>query len=187
MKLIKFTLLVCVALFFTKNVNAQNSNYSFGLRAGANYSNIYGDPETLNREGNVGVTFGAFSRIGGKLYVEPSVYYSLYSSKFEMNNQKHEVKFGTLQIPVLIGYKFFERSDLNLHVGVGPEANLNLKKPDAVQGNEYKSFDPRARFNLGVDLKNVTFDLASSYGLGKINKSLDQRIGMYSLTVGFKF
>lgn len=186
MKTLKFSLLLFAALAISKVGKAQTEDFTFGLRAGANYSNIYGNPATLNRKGKTGIVIGAFARVGDRLYVEPGAYFSSYGSKFDFNAQRYDAKFNTLQVPLLIGYKFISKKDFDFHAAVGPEADFNLKKPAPVQGYGYKSFTPGGRVNAGVDIGHFTIDLGSSYGFAKANKKLDQKIGMYSLTVGFK-
>jgi hypothetical protein len=186
MKTLKFALLLFAALVIGKAGRAQSSDVTFGIRAGANYSELYGDPATLNRKGKVGVVAGAFARIGDRLYVEPGAYFASYGSKFDFNAQRYDVKFTTLQVPVLIGYKFINTKDFDFHGAVGPEADFNLKKPNSIQELDYKSFTAAGRVNAGVDIQHLTIDMGYNYGFDKANKKLDQKVGMYSLTIGFK-
>lgn len=189
METLKFTLVLIIALIIGQGaLQAQtNDDITFGVRAGANFSDVYGLKSITKDKGRTGITAGVFARLGGTLYVEPGVNFNAYSARFDFNSRKYDAKFNQLQIPLLVGYKFINNNNFNAHAAIGPEANFNLKKPAAVETFTYKSYTTNGKLEAGVDIQNITIDIAASRSLNKINKGLDQTASLYSLTVGYRF
>ncbi|GAA4331968.1 hypothetical protein GCM10023149_38030 [Mucilaginibacter gynuensis] len=186
MKTLKFLMVLFTALVFAQVSKAQ-TGITLGLRAGTNYSNLYGNPSTFDRKGKTGIVAGVFARLGDRLYIEPGVNFISYGSKFDFQNQRYDAKFNQIQVPLLVGYKFIDRESFNVHAGAGAEFGFNLNKPVKVQNFAYKDFTTAGKIAAGVDFKNFLIDLGYSYSIAKVNKSLDQRAGIYSCTIGYKF
>jgi hypothetical protein len=184
MKSLKFSLLVFAALVISSTVKAQS--FTLGVRGGATYSNLYGIKSIKDNKGKVGYTAGIFARIGDRLYLEPGVNITATGAKFNFNGHEYDIKLNQLQVPILVGYKFIDKDAFNFHAAVGPEGNFNIK--DRKVGDfKYKDFNTAGRLQAGVDVGSLTIDLGASIGLNKVNKGLDQRSNVFSLTLGYRF
>jgi len=179
---------VTAIVFFSLNVaNAQTEQWVIGIKAGANYTDLYTDLNSLKDEtGKAGFTIGAFARMGQELFFQPEINYIRSASKFEYDNQTLNPKFNQLNVPLMIGYKLLDQDYFNLRVSVGPDLNYSLNEPKPLKSFDYKKFTVGGTFDVGVDLGNIAIDARYSRGFTDLNKVLGQKAGIYSLTVGFK-
>ncbi|USJ37862.2 porin family protein [Dyadobacter fanqingshengii] len=169
---------------------AANAQYDpavrFGIKAGANLSNINGSNDlSLSPGGNafdfrdndnrsLGFAGGVFFRFGKTLYIQPEILLSQKGGKFNvyedgvLNDGKVDVRFSNLDVPVLFGVriaKFFR-------VNVGPMASLRLNK----NGKIGDSFDDVTGGNSGAEFKNrLAFGYQAGVGLDLGRLSLDVR------------
>jgi len=169
---------------------AANAQYDpavrFGIKAGANLSNINGSKDlSLSSGGNafdfrdndnrsLGFAGGVFFRFGKTLYIQPEILLSQKGGKFNvyedgvLNDGKVDVRFSNLDVPVLFGLrvaKFFR-------VNVGPMASLRLNK----NGEIGDSFNDITGENSGAEFKNrLAFGYQAGVGLDLGRLSLDVR------------
>ena len=167
--------------------NAQyDPAFRFGIKAGANLSNINGSNDlSLSPGGNafdfknndnrsLGFAGGAFFRFGKTFYIQPEILLSQKGGKFNvykngaLNDRKVDVRFSNLDVPVLFGVriaKFFR-------VNVGPMASLRLSN----NGKISDSFDEITGENSGAEFKNrLAFGYQAGVGLDFGRLSLDVR------------
>ncbi|GAB3331705.1 hypothetical protein GCM10027299_37600 [Larkinella ripae] len=121
--------------------------FSFGLKAGANFSKLddlsYQTPRLgvdglpvlsggqvvydffqQNDTRTLGITGGLYARFGNKFYIQPEVLFSVKGGKFDiirqgLATQSIQVKVGTIDLPVLVGIKLGP-----LRLNAGPMASL---------------------------------------------------------------
>lgn len=137
--------LLCVVLFFTVVMNAQNNVAVFGVRAGINFSGTHGiernDMSPYAKVGfNIGVT--ADFRLSDKIYLLTGLEYTVKGSKgksFEpagidawgVHHDDHiftqKSNVGYLQIPLHVGYLWAINRDLRLMFHAGPYAAYGLR------------------------------------------------------------
>lgn len=178
-------MLVLAALMFT-SVLVKAQNVDFGIKAGVNYGTLPSSMDELTDEaGKLGFNVGVFARVGDALYFQPEVNFSTYSSEFTYASEKFEPKFRNLNVPLMVGYKVVNEEILKLRVSLGPDFNYALKDPIAPSNTEYKRFNAGGVLNAGVDLGMFTIDARYSRGLTKANDGLDQKSGIFNLSVGF--
>lgn len=179
-------ILLCM-LTVSYAANAQyNPAVRFGIKAGANLSNINGSNDlSLSSGGNafdfrdndnrsLGFAGGVFFRFGKTLYIQPEILLSQKGGKFNvyedgvLNDGKVDVRFSNLDVPILFGLrvaKFFR-------VNVGPMASLRLNK----NGKIGDSFDDITGENSGAEFKNrLAFGYQAGVGLDLGRLSLDVR------------
>ncbi|QNL50135.1 PorT family protein [Olivibacter sp. SDN3] len=188
MKILKLLAVISGVFFCAGNhIAAQTENLTFGVKAGANYTNLYAGHNEVNEEkGKVGFTVGAFGRIGQTLFFQPEINYTRFSSEFIFQGEKFNPKFNQLNVPLMIGYKLIDDAQMNIRVSIGPDFSYSLNKPIEINGTEYERFNMGGVFNVGVDLGSITLDARYNRGFTKFNELLEQRTGMYTLTVGFR-
>ncbi|AOM79794.1 porin family protein [Pedobacter steynii] len=187
MKTIKYLLVVTAGIFGMNSVKAQAPDLTFGIKAGANFANLHSDLKELSKEkGKMGYTIGAFARIGNQLYFQPEINYTAFKSEYNYGSETYRPKFKQMNVPLMVGYKLINTEAFNLRVSAGPDFNYTLNKPNAPTSFDYKKFNLGGVFNAGVDVGNLTIDARYSRGFTKINKGLNEKTGIYNLSVGFK-
>ncbi|MEH6308919.1 porin family protein [Olivibacter sp. CPCC 100613] len=187
MKLFKFLAIIAVVLTGASTAKAQMGDWTIGLKAGANYTNLYSDTKGLSdKKGKVGFTAGAFARMGQTVFFQPELNFVHFSSEFSYNGQQYDPTLSQLNVPLMVGYKLLDQDALALRVSIGPDFSYNLNEPDVFKGHDFKKFAVGGVFNVGVDLGNITLDARYSRSFTDLDKRLGQQAGIYSLAVGFK-
>lgn len=187
MKTNKFYLMMAIMVIMAGTVKAQQSETTFGLKAGINYATM---PTSLNgitdKKGNVGYNFGAFARVGKSLYFQPEFNYVTFKSTYNYGSNTYKPKFHQLNLPLMVGYKLINTEALNFRISAGPDINYTLNKAEGPSGFDYKKLNAGGVINAGVDIGNLTIDARYSRGLTKINKGLGAKTGLFNLSVGLK-
>ncbi len=170
------------------SVKAQSTEIDFGIKAGANLSNLNtGVDAVTGKWGKVGFNAGIFGRIGKAFYLQPELNYISFNDKFSYRATSYEVTFNQVNIPLSVGYKIINTAALIFRVSVGPDFYYNLKDPISPDGSKYKYFTLGKLINIGVDLGNLTLDARYSLGYNQFNEGLNQKSNLFSLDIGIKF
>ncbi|HLO45488.1 MAG TPA: porin family protein [Leadbetterella sp.] len=190
----------------------QNSygQFHLGIKGGVNVSKIYTDEGSFKANFNesldtkTGYAFGAYARLGKKLYLQPEVMFATKGGKVEYipsgggNPVSVNIKTNNLDIPVLVGYKLFNR----LRVNAGPVASIKLNEDGKfldelrkVSSNPDEAFE-KATFGyqagIGIKVLGFDIDLRKDGSLSDISsKQFDgnqfsQRLSGWQLTIGRK-
>lgn len=200
----KFILLIAI-LFFSAGVTF--GQFSFGLKVGYNASKLHTGLDSIKSSFNSGFHFGAFFRFGKKVYVQPEVYYTLQGGIFEndikLNNWKQKVTVGTLDIPVLVGFKVINLKVINWRVMAGPMVSfvVNSKIKDVslvgpIQNSDISKLNWYVQAGTGFDVLFLTLDIRYQIGLNQMIKSAQGTTGqpynlnatnnMWVVSLGFK-
>ncbi len=191
LKILALTLLLGLAFN-----QSYSQSFTFGAKVGVNYSKFPSSKSLVSSDiGKAGVQAGVFARFGKQIFLQPELLFGSYSGSFNLKTSAGEVaedvKFTTMDIPVLLGDKVISLSTLNLRVMLGPDFAFNLKKPGLQIPNpgdySYKNATVGGIVGVGIDLAALTIDARYNFGLTDINASLGQKINSFNLSVGFKF
>ncbi|MCF2444691.1 PorT family protein [Dyadobacter sp. CY345] len=180
----KLLLIALCAVGISFSASAQyDPAVRFGIKAGANLSNIAGNDLSLGSGGNafdfkdnsdrtLGFVGGVFFRFGRNFYVQPEFLLSQKGAKFNfdnsINDDKVDVRFSNLDVPVLFGVriaKFFR-------INVGPMASYRLSSNGKL-GDSFEqatNTDSRAEFN-----NRLAFGYQAGVGFDFGRLSLDVR------------
>ncbi|MDB4925583.1 porin family protein [Mucilaginibacter sp.] len=173
------------------------AQFSLGVKGGVNYSKITSD----NMHGSTvaGYQAGLFARFGGGFYVQPEVYVSSKGGKFDSSangtNYSGDVKFTTLNVPLLLGGSFGAKN-LNFRIMAGPIYSYLMNKNENFSANfsgayadfgNYRNSTLGYQAGAGVDIGPITADLRYEGDLTDVNKTYGQRQKIWALSVGFKF
>jgi len=188
--------LLSAALLIALSISAK-AQFNLGVKGGVNFSKITTD--NLNESTVAGYQAGLFARFGTGLYVQPELYLSSKGGKFNSNNAgtnySGDVKFTTLNVPLLIGTAIGDDS-FNFRLMGGPIYSYIMdqsKNFSANFNNAYVDFGNYNKSTLGyqvgagVDIGAITADLRYEGGLTKVNERYGQRQNLWALSVGFKF
>jgi hypothetical protein len=204
----KKIMLIVVLLFFSAGVTF--GQFSFGLKIGYNASKLHTSFDSIKSSFNSGFHFGAFFRFGKKVYVQPEIYYTFQSGLFDnsqnnaVNNWKQKVTVGSLDIPVLVGFKLINLKVINWRIMAGPMAsfvvNSTVKDFNTLVGPITKADITKANWYVqvgtGVDVFFLTVDVRYQIGLNQMIKSAQGTTGlaynlnatnnMWVVSLGFK-
>ena len=188
-------ILIFALLLFTAGVSF--GQFNFGIKVGYNASKLRTSFDSIKSSFNSGFHFGAFFRIGlgKKVYLQPEAYYTLQGGIFDNNlknavdNWKQKVTVGTLDVPVLIGFKIINLKVVNWRIMAGPMVSFvvnssvkNLSLTGPIQNADINKLNWYAQVGTGVDVLMLTLDLRYQLGLNQMIKSAKGSTGLpYSL------
>jgi hypothetical protein len=186
-------IILSAALLIAVSISAK-AQFALGIKGGINYSNI--DANNLQNSGVAGYQIGAFTRLGGGVYLQPEVYLSSSGGDFQSsdNSVTGNVHFTNLNVPVLLGLRFGPKN-LNLRVMAGPEYISVLNTSESFSQNftnAYNNFDHYKTNNLayqagfGIDIGSITADLRYQGYFSNIDQNYNQQPHLWALSVGFK-
>lgn len=187
------------AIFISFQASAQyDPAFRFGIKAGANLSNINGSNDlSLNSGGNafnfkdndnrsLGFVGGVFFRFGKNAYIQPEVLlsqkggeFNVYKDGLQNKDGKVDVRFSNLDVPILFGVRVAKLFRIN----VGPMASLRMSS----NGKIGDSFDDIAGSN--AEFKNrLAYGYQAGVGFDFGRLSLDVRYeGNFTDVVKVKF
>ncbi|WP_143706157.1 porin family protein [Emticicia sp. TH156] len=194
-----FTLITC----YTSAV-AQSG---IGIKGGVNFNKVYtdaGNMETNIKESldtQTGYVFGAFGRVGNKLFLQPEVLFAQRGGTIEVQNiGKVKYKYSNIDVPVLLGVKVLKF----IRIMGGPVATFKVSEDqslkDAIKGYSSGSFDDAMKkatfgYQVGVGIKFLRFDidLRKEGSLSEIsalnlqnNAQFSQKASGWQLTLALK-
>ena len=162
-----------------------------GVKGGANFTKV---TTTSGFDGkyNFGAQAGVMARVDlGKLYVQGEALYNKRKTSDEKDGNTEKLKWSSIDIPVVVGYKIINDKDYNLRVFAGGVYSYafsnNVSSSKALQ-ESFKAFD---KSNIGItggigfDYKNLTIDARYEAGLSNVSKDFKSRPHGFSLGIGY--
>ena len=194
---------------------AMQAQVSYGVRAGANFSNVTfsGDGESESEDSRFGFNIGASLElpIKGGFGLETGLYYTSKGCKHSYESGSESTyAMDYLQVPLMAQYKFGVAPVADVKVFAGPFVAYGIgggstfkdddgkeTDGDSVFGDDgYKRFDFGLRIGAGVDLaKNYYVGIGYDLGLMDIDRSgefgmgddFSTRTGSFFVQVGYNF
>jgi len=185
------TLSLLVA-FVLVGLSAAHAQFTVGGKLGFNYSSFPTTAtEVKNKGGAAGFDIGAFARIGNKTYFQPEFLYSNTGGKFTLGGVTYKPSFNQIDIPLMVGFKLLKLPLLNVHASLGPDLIYNLNKSAGysygAKAVNLKKAIVGGVINAGVDVGNIVIDARYNLGFTKIDNGVGATLGVFNLSVGFKF
>ena len=193
MKKIAFLL---VAVLFSGSLFAQMPN--FGIKAAVTASNLNTSNFSSNYSSDnlLGYQVGVFMRLNSKkLYLQPEAVYNHRSTQLAgFSGGDITFDIGTIDVPLLVGFKLIDAKVFNLRAFVGPEASFATgdgTSSDNLHIADFNKLSWYMQAGVGIDLLFLTFDVRYEKGLNNfINDyqnegSLKNNVFVFSL--GMKF
>lgn len=219
MKNLKLTYVAVLLIAACTSGLAQSRNFKFGVKAGANLSSLRGDAvynsgDPSVRIGNAdtrltGFVGGAFVRLGGSLFVQPELLlsqkggtYNVFRDGVSDDDNRVDVRFTNLDVPVLVGIRIGEVLRLN----AGPIASLRMSENGGLRRalNEIGATSVEDNFKratlgyqagVGFDIGNLSLDLRYEGNLSNIvdvdrgnsdlNSAMRHKGNLWQATLGF--
>ncbi len=164
--------------FFVTAVFAE-SPIKLGLKAGYNSSKISVDSNQFKEGGSVNSYLaGAFLRLNmKKFYLQPEAYFNSKGGVLSDINAgigaKNDFDLKTIDVPVLLGYKIYEKGTFNFRANAGPLMSFIIDKD--IEGSEFDIDNLEDNFfgwqyGLGIDFLMFSLDARLESSSGDIYK-----------------
>lgn len=187
-------LLLLGTAFITNEAKAQsNSPIHFGIKGGANSSNLSLSNSDLEAKRSLSYHAGVFTRVDfSKLYLQGEMLYSQKKSKIENGSAGTEqAKWNSIEVPVVVGYKLLRSEGATLRVFGGGVYSYTLNDKASILKQVSQSFEKFDKSNIGyqagagIDLGRLTFDLKYEGALTNISKDFKARPNTIHASIGF--
>ncbi|MFN0257845.1 porin family protein [Pedobacter ureilyticus] len=183
--------LVCSAFFAFGQILP---SFQFGVKGGVNLSK-FSTENTFGSDNNAGYYAGIWTRIGAAgIHLQPELYLSGKNTTLKSGSLENEVKFTSLDVPVLVGTKI-GAAGVGFRLNTGPVVSFILNEDqsfgDAASNVFSGSFKDQAfawQFGTGLDVGKLSVDLRYELGLSKLNSAgyPDTKLNMFTLGLGLK-
>jgi len=175
--------------------------FTIGPKVGYNASKLSTNLDTVSSNFKSGFQFGVFVRIGKKLYFQPELYYTTQGGVFEsnVNNWEQKVNIGSLDLPLLVGFKMLNAKIVNLRILAGPLASFVVNKSvkDAggilgpIETADLNSINWAVQVGAGVDVLFMSLDVRYQIGLNNLIKdindaTINSKNNVWVVSLGFK-
>ena len=164
--------------------SSDSSTLKFGVKGGANFSNLYTD----NVEDNnvlTGFNVGLFAKlpITESFAIQPELLYTTKGAKLKYNNAfvngTSTFRLNYIEVPVLLVVNLTE--NFNIHAGPYFAYLVDGKATNDAQGTlfdiennlkneDFNKFDTGLSVGVGFDADNLGFGVRYNYGLQKVGK-----------------
>lgn len=157
--------LLIAALILTAGI--ANAQLKFGVKAGANISNV-GFDDTDNK---VGFNTGVFGELKiSKFAVQPEVLFSMQGAKYDIGSDgKGKIELNYISIPVMAKYYVIP----GLSIEAGPQIGFLMSAKDKADGEEdfdmkdfMKKTDFSINFGVSYELPVLPVGIFARYSLG---------------------
>ena len=176
--------------------------FTLGPKVGFTMSKLKTNFEDVTEEVKSGFQFGAFVRIGEKIYVQPEVMFVTKGGiiKEESMNTKTKVNLSSIQVPLLVGYRILNLKVVNLRIHAGPAISFVTKKEititttsgeEAFDDSHIKDAIWSMQLGAGIDVLMFTLDVRYEWGLNNIwdpkdGPSYDMKNNLWNISLGWK-
>ena len=198
----KIILLFSVALLAAQFSYGQ---FALGVKIGYNANKLSTNMAVVKSQFNSGFHVGLFTHIGKRLYIAPELLYTMSGAVFDSSGNvsttgwKQKITMGSLDIPVLLGFKIIHSDLITWRVEVGPEISF-LVNSKVTNLNDFSGPIQSASLNkanwyvlggTGIDFLFMSFDVRYSYGLNQLIKQVNNyqfntKNGMFLVSLGFR-
>jgi hypothetical protein len=178
--------------------------FALGVKIGYNGSKLSTDLDSIKSQFNSGFHVGAYAHFGKRLYVAPEVLYCMSGGVFSYEGSvsdprywSQKIKVGSLDIPVMIGFKIIHSKVITWRLELGPEVSFALNKKLTDEINPKLTVDDLNTANwyvlggTGIDVLFLTFDIRYKYGLTQLisdaaNENFNTSNNVFLVSVGWK-
>ncbi|MEI8007352.1 MAG: porin family protein [Bacteroidota bacterium] len=196
-----------IFLLFTIVMLATELSYgqfALGVKLGYNASKLSTNVDTIKSQVNSGFHVGIWTHIGKRLYFAPELLYTMSGTLFTSegnlaaNQWQQKVTVGTMDVPLLLGFKIIHSSVITWRIEVGPEASfvVNKKVKDVsgtgtINSANINTANWYVLGGTGIDVLFLTFDIRYQYGLNQFikdvnNSGLKSTNSLFLVSVGFR-
>lgn len=183
-KLILTGAFVVIGLF---SMQAQEA----GFKAGVNFASLAGDDtEGLDGRTSFHVGFTVDFEISDQFSLQPELIYSNQGATFDAGGSEDvTIRLGYINVPILASYAVIP----GLSLQAGPQVGFNISSDVEFDG-ETEDIEDLETVDLALALgaqyeldQGLFFQARYNLGLSDIEEDIDQKNGVFALSVGYKF
>ena len=184
-------------------VFAQIPGFTIGPKIGFNTTKLSTDTDSITSKLKSNFQFGAFVRLGNKLFVQPEINYVTkggeISSVNKLNETLHQkVTLKTLTIPILIGVRVLDLKVASIHLVAGPVASFTLNKKLSItdpesnfpvtKKSDFKTASWAIQAGAGIDVLKFTFDIRYEADLSDVYNAsgISLKNNLFNVSLGLK-
>jgi len=181
--------LLLVAILFSVSCGLM-AQISFGPKIGYTTSKLSVDKSDMTTSLKNSFLFGAFLRLGSKVYLQPEVNWYTAGGVFKqpsiaggVSPFEDEVSLKSIQIPLYLGYKLLDLKLVQIRAQAGPTASIITNKSISplkpsqfttqIKEADIKDVLWGLQFGAGVDVLMFTLDVQYMFGLNKLINNVD--------------
>lgn len=192
-------ILSIILFLVTSVVFSQVPGFTFGPKIGATFSKYHTDIDIIKEEAKSSLHWGAFVRLGSRVYVQPEILFmdksGILIKHNELSTGEQTIKLRTIDVPLLFGVQVADLGLANIRIFAGPVASMAVNRDiessnweDGLTKNDIRSANWGIQFGGGVDLLMFTIDLRYENGMGDYSKLEDFSLknNLITLSVGWK-
>ena len=137
----KYLLFLAVALFAA---NVSFGQFALGVKLGYNANKLSTNLDSIKTQFNSGFHVGIWTHLGKRFYVAPELLYTMSGAVFSEEGKlsttgwKQKINIGSVDIPVLLGFKIIHSDAITWRIELGPEAsfivNKKIKEQNSIVG-----------------------------------------------------
>jgi hypothetical protein len=196
----KRILIIFLLLVMYSITGAQVPGFSIGPKIGFNSNRFTTEFDSIRSDPNGAFQFGAFIRLGKKIYFQPEVNYVVKGGKINIDGLgNQEVKLKSITIPLLVGIRPINAGVFNIRFMAGPTMSFisekTLKPSVIISSWPIKSVDDikgtiwSFQMGGGLDLFFLTLDLRYELGIDNIysgDSNFSLKNNLFNVSLGVK-
>lgn len=197
----KKVLLILVMLMFTAVSYSQK--VTLGPLVGFNSSKLSTNLPDIKEEAKANFLFGAFLRIGKKVYLQPEFVYTTKGGEFKndlVSGAQQTIKLKQLEIPAMVGFRLINLEIINIRIMGGPMAGIIIDKEvtfndfvnDPIPESSFKDLQWAIQLGAGIDVLFLTLDVRYEIGLNDLYdpaagmEDYDMKNNLWRVSLGWK-
>jgi len=196
----KITLIISAILIAT----TMQAQFHFGPQIGYTASKLTTNTSEIKSNFKSNFLFGAFVRIGEKIYVQPEVNWLTQGGIWENDDidENLEMTYKTIQIPVSVGWRIIDLKLANIRIFGGAAANIATNKEMKIGGitqdikdSDWNDLSWNYQVGAGVDVLMFALDVKYMGGINNLykgddlefdGKTISTKSNMFTVTLGWK-
>jgi len=195
-KFMKTRIFIAGLMFIASSAFSQAlPSFRLGVKGGVNLAKFKTE-NTFSSDNKGGYYGGLWARIGGGgIHLQPELYLTgKNSSLVTASGQENNVKFTSLDIPVLLGTKI-GAAGFGIRLNTGPVFTLTLDEQQkfgpaaaAAFNGKFKDTALAWQFGLGLDIGKLNVDARYESGMSEINSAggyPTTKLNLFTLGIGF--
>lgn len=198
----KKLIILLLALGISGSIYAQLPAFSIGPKIGYNTSKLSTDYNGISSDLKSNFQFGAFVRLGDKIYIQPEVNYVTKGGQLKNddagNPVDQKITVNTITIPLLLGVKIIDLKLASIHLVGGPVASYAVKKDIGPTNlgstwpvktkDDIKNASWAIQAGAGVDLLMFTLDIRYEIGMSEMSNvsSINLKNNLLNVSLGLK-
>jgi hypothetical protein len=202
--------ILLIIVFAFSAATLSYGQFALGIKLGYNANKLSSNLDSIKSSVNSGFHIGIWSHFGKRLYFAPELQYTLSGAVFtksgniSANDWKQKITIGSLDVPLLLGFKIIHSDFITWRIELGPEAsfvvNQKIKDETSVTGPITTANVSTANWYIlggtGIDILFLKLDIRYQYGLNQMIKDVsstgssaatfDSKNQMFVVSLGFK-